>query len=89
MKLKVSSKTDVKKLAGSIAKVIRNDSFVEIQVIGAAAVNQAVKSIAIAEEYLKNDDAILKISTNIKFIGVEFDGIKESAILFKVGVICA
>lgn len=45
---KVKSETDVKDLAGAIANTINENNKSEIQAIGAGAVNQAVKAIAIA-----------------------------------------
>lgn len=80
--IRVSSKSDVKKVAGSIAKMFRENYIgdVHVQAVGAAAVNQAVKSIAIAEEFLKEDK--LTLSFKAKFINVDFNGIKESGILF-------
>lgn len=50
--LKVSSGSQPKLVAGAIAAVLRSGNHVEIQVIGAGAVNQAVKSIAIARGYV-------------------------------------
>jgi len=45
--LRVSSKSEPKSVAGAIAAILRNGQLVEINAIGAAAVNQAVKSIAV------------------------------------------
>ena len=50
--LKVSSQSKPKLVAGAIAAVIREGKIVEMQAIGAAAVNQAVKSIAVARGYV-------------------------------------
>lgn len=50
--LKVSSTSQPKSVAGAIAAVIRAKKTVEIYTIGAGAVNQAVKSIAIARGYV-------------------------------------
>ncbi len=50
--LKISSKSQPKSVAGAIAAIARNNESVEMQSIGAAAVNQAVKSIAIARGYV-------------------------------------
>lgn len=50
--LKVSSKSDAHKLAGAIAHNIRETGKVEVSAIGAAALNQAVKGIAIARGYV-------------------------------------
>ncbi len=50
--LKVSGSSVPKSVAGAIAGVVRNGESVEVVAIGAAAVNQATKSIAIARGYL-------------------------------------
>ena len=51
--IKVSSKSAPQKVAGALANLFResNDS-VEMQAIGAGALNQAIKSIAIARGYI-------------------------------------
>ena len=46
--LKVSSKSNPNSVAGALAGVIRETGSAEIQVIGAGALNQAIKAIAIA-----------------------------------------
>ncbi|OAA29760.1 stage V sporulation protein S [Kosmotoga arenicorallina S304] len=51
--LKVSSKSNPNKVAGAIAGVLSKDNQVELQAIGAGAVNQAVKASAIASRFLK------------------------------------
>lgn len=50
--LRVSSKTKANKLAGAIAAVVRDEGGVIVQSIGAGAVNQAVKAVAIARGFL-------------------------------------
>lgn len=50
--LKVSSKSNPVSVAGAIAGIIRDKGTVEVQGIGAGAVNQAMKSIAVARGYL-------------------------------------
>ncbi|MBR6518465.1 MAG: stage V sporulation protein S, partial [Oscillospiraceae bacterium] len=50
--LKVSSKSNPVSVAGAIAGIIREKQVVEVQGIGAGAVNQALKSIAVARGYL-------------------------------------
>lgn len=50
--LKVSSKSKPNSVAGAIAGVIREDGIVKIQVIGAGALNQAIKAVAIARGYV-------------------------------------
>lgn len=50
--LKVASNSNPNKVAGALAGVIREKGKAELQAIGAGAVNQAVKAIAIARGYL-------------------------------------
>lgn len=79
--LRVSSQSQPKLVAGAIAAVSRNQQSIEIQTIGAAAVNQAVKSIAIARGYVAPNGIDLicipafsqaevdgEIKTSIKFL---------------------
>ena len=50
--LKVSSKSDSNRVAGALANVLREQSSVEIQAIGAGALNQAIQGIAIARGFV-------------------------------------
>lgn len=51
--IKVSSKSVSQKVAGSIANSFREGvNVVEIQTVGAGAVNQAIKAISIARGYV-------------------------------------
>lgn len=50
--LKVSSKSNVNSVAGAIAQCIKESQQAELQAIGAAAVNQAVKAIAVARGFV-------------------------------------
>lgn len=51
--IKVSSKSISQKVAGSIANSFREGEIsVEVQAIGAGAINQAIKAIAIARGYV-------------------------------------
>ncbi|CAG9610158.1 Stage V sporulation protein S [Pseudoneobacillus rhizosphaerae] len=50
--LKVSSKSNPNSVAGAIAGSIREQGTTEIQAVGAAALNQAIKAIAIARGYV-------------------------------------
>src|SRR5690349_9657233 len=53
--IKVSAKSRSTAVAGAIAGVIRERRYAEVQAIGAGAVNQAVKALAIARGYLDRD----------------------------------
>lgn len=50
--LKVSSKSSPNSIAGALAGVIREKGTAEIQAIGAGAINQAIKAIAIARGFV-------------------------------------
>lgn len=50
--LKISATSKPKSVAGAIAAVLRTSGSVEVQAIGAGAVNQAVKSVVIARGYV-------------------------------------
>lgn len=46
--IKVSSKSNPNSVAGALANVFREKGAVEIQAVGAGALNQAIKAVAIA-----------------------------------------
>ncbi len=50
--LKVSSKSNPNKVAGALTNVFRDKGTVEIQAIGAGALNQAIKGVAIARGFV-------------------------------------
>ena len=50
--LKVSSKSNPGKVAGAIANIFREENTCELQAIGAGALNQAIKAIAIARGFV-------------------------------------
>lgn len=50
--LKVSAKSNPNSIAGALAGVIRERGTAEIQTIGAGALNQAVKAVAIARGFV-------------------------------------
>lgn len=52
--LKVSAKSNPNAVAGALAAVIRERESAEIQAVGAGAINQAIKAVAIARSYLKD-----------------------------------
>ncbi|NLT73841.1 MAG: stage V sporulation protein S [Chloroflexi bacterium] len=53
--LKVSAHSRSTAVAGAIAGVVREHGRAEVQAIGAGAVNQATKAVAIARSYLALD----------------------------------
>lgn len=80
---KVSAKSDPTKLAGAIAGAI-NGGKLEIQVIGAGALNQAIKAVAIARGFVVpgGKDLICVPS----FSDLKIDGEERSAIKLIVEV---
>ena len=50
--LKVSSKSNPNSVAGALANVFRVSDTAEIQAIGAGALNQAIKAVAIARGFV-------------------------------------
>ena len=80
--LKASASSKSTALAGAIAGVIRDRGYVEVQAIGAGAVNQAVKAIAIARGYLEEDE--INIACIPIFIEIMIDGNERTAIRFEI-----
>ena len=50
--LKVSSKSNPNSVAGALANVFREKGTVEVQAVGAGALNQAIKAVAIARGFV-------------------------------------
>jgi stage V sporulation protein S len=80
--LKVSSRSKPTSVAGALAGVIREKGLVEIQAIGAGAVNQAIKAIAIARGYVAPSGIELVFTP--AFVDVEIDGEERTAIKLTV-----
>lgn len=76
--LKVSAKSNPNSVAGAIAGIIRKDGGVEIQVIGAAALNQAVKVVAIARGFLAPGG--IDLVCRPAFVELEIEGTERTAI---------
>jgi len=54
--LKVSTRSSPNAVAGAIAGILRVEGKVCVQVIGAGALNQAIKAIAIARSFVSGDE---------------------------------
>lgn len=80
--LKVSSKSSPASVAGAIAGMIKDGTNVEIQSVGAGAVNQAVKAIAISRGFLS--PVGIEISCVPSFADIVIDGEYRTAIRFTV-----
>lgn len=80
--IKVSGSSRTSAVAGAIAGVFREQKHVEVQAIGAIAVNQAVKALALAKGYLQEDG--YEIVFTPEFVDVDIDGKVRTAIKFIV-----
>jgi len=80
--LKVSATSKPKAVAGALAAVLREKGKVEMQAVGAGAVNQAVKAIAISRGFVApNGIDLVAIPAFTKVI---IDGEERTAIRFLV-----
>ena len=80
--LKVSADSKPKAVAGAVAAVLREKGSVELQAVGAGAVNQAVKAIAITRGFVApNGIDLIAIPA---FTKVEIEGEERTAIRFLV-----
>ncbi len=80
--LKVSSRSNPNSVAGALAGVLRQCGAVEVQVVGAGALNQAVKAIAIARGFVAPSNIDLVCIPT--FADIEIDGQSRTAIRLAV-----
>ena len=80
--LKVSSRSNPNAVAGALAGVLRQTGAVEVQVVGAGALNQAVKAIAIARGFVAPSNIDLVCIPT--FADIEIDGEGRTAIRLAV-----
>ena len=76
--IKVSARSRSTSVAGAIAGIVRERGRVEVQAIGAGAVNQAVKAAAIARGYLAEDN--IDIVLIPYFTEVEIENMERTAV---------
>ncbi|HWR30103.1 MAG TPA: stage V sporulation protein S [Negativicutes bacterium] len=76
--LKVSAKSNPNLVAGALAGVIREHGSAEIQAIGAGAVNQATKAVAIAKGFVAPQR--IDLICIPAFTDIMLDGEKKTAI---------
>lgn len=69
-------------VAGAIAALLRQSGAVEVQAIGPHAVNQAVKSLAVARSYLEHD--ALDLTATPSFVKLELHQEERTAVRFDV-----
>ena len=75
---KVSTKSNPNSVAGALAAIIKEKNIVEIQAVGAGAINQAVKAIAIARGFVAPSGR--DIICVPAFTDIEIDGEERTAI---------
>lgn len=81
--LKVSARSNPKAVAGALAATIRKHGTAQLQAIGAGALNQTVKAIAIARGYVApNGYNLVFIPT---FVEISMGTEERTAIKFIVG----
>lgn len=80
--IKVSAQSRSTAVAGAIAGVMREHGYAEVQAIGASAVNQAIKAVAIARGYLEEDQIDLAVVPS--FTEVDIDGNERTAVRMAV-----
>ena len=77
--IKVSSKSVSQKVAGSIANAFREgNKSIEIQTVGAGAINQAIKGLAIARGYVA--PLGINLICTPAFYDIMIDGKEKTAI---------
>ena len=76
--LKVWTKSNPNSVAGALAAIIKEKNIVEIQAVGAGAINQAVKAIAIARGFVAPSGR--DIVCVPAFTDIEIDGQERTAI---------
>ena len=82
--IKVGSKSNPNKVAGALANVLRENSVVEVQTIGAGALNQGIKAIAIARGFVAPSGK--NIVCTPTFVDAKIEGSLKTAIKLVVEV---
>lgn len=80
--LRVSGSSNPNSLAGAISYFVRRDQSIELQAIGAASVNQAIKAIAIARGFVSSSGK--NLITIPSFVDVKIDNERRTAIKFLI-----
>lgn len=80
--LRVGSGSDPNKVAGALAGTIREYQEAEIQTVGAGALNQAIKAIAISRGFLAPSG--IELVCWPSFVDIEINGNERTAIRLSV-----
>ena len=76
--IKVSARSRTASVAGAVAGIMRDSGRAEVQAIGAGAVNQAIKAIAIARGYLLEEETDIVCIPS--FVEIEINGAERTAL---------
>lgn len=80
--LRVAARTPTAELASAISHAVYDGKKVVLRAIGAAAVNQAVKGLVVAQSYVSQRGLVL--ATRPGFVNATLDGEDRTAIVFHV-----
>lgn len=80
--LRVSGTSRPNAVAGAVAALLRSEGGVEVQAIGPNAVNQAAKALAIARNYVAENDLDLTVVPS--FVTLELHEEERTALRFVV-----
>lgn len=80
--VRVSGKSRPNAVAGAVAALLRLHGEVEVQAIGALAVNQAIKAIAIARAFVADDGLDLWCAPS--FVKLELEAEERTALKLHV-----
>ena len=80
--IRVSAVSNPNMVAGALAAIMRESGRARAQAVGAAAINQTVKAIAIAREMLVETGA--DVICWPMFVDVNIEGQRKTAILFSI-----
>ena len=87
--LKISSTSRPASVAGAIASTLATQNKVTLQAVGAGAINQAVKAIAIARGYitpLGYDLSVIPAFTAVLVNGIFASAVDVTTVLYQKGI---
>ena len=76
--LKVAADSNPKSVAEALVNTLKEEEYAELQAIGAGAVNQGVKAVAIARDKIATEK--INLTCIPAFMDVEIDGDERTAI---------
>lgn len=80
--IRVAAQSRSAAVAGAIAGIMRTEEQAEMQAVGPCAINQAIKAVAIARNYLEQDGIDLVIVP--VFTKVDMEGSEKTAVRFGI-----